>query len=51
MKVLIVSHQFFPEFYTGTERFSLNLAHQLQRMGHGVEVVTYGVKDDSGPVR
>ncbi len=48
MKVLIVSHQFFPEFYTGTERFSLNLAHQLQRMGHGVEVVTYGVKDDSG---
>lgn len=48
MKVLIATHQFFPEFYTGTERFSLNLAHQLQRMGHGVEVVAYGVKDDSG---
>lgn len=40
-------HQFFPLWYTGTERFVLNLAKQFQRMGHFVEVLTYGWKDDS----
>jgi len=42
-----VVHQFFPLWYTGTERFVLNLAKQLQRMGHSVEVLTYGVNDES----
>ncbi len=47
MRILFVVHQFFPLWYTGTERFVLNLAKQLQRMGHSVEVLTYGWKDDS----
>jgi glycosyltransferase involved in cell wall biosynthesis len=48
MRILFVVHQFFPLWYTGTERFVLNLAKQLQRMGHFVEVLTYGWKEDSG---
>ena len=46
MRILIANHQFFPAFYTGTERFSFNIAKQLQRMGHYVEIVTYGVVDN-----
>lgn len=47
LRILFVVHQFFPLWYTGTERFVLNLAKQFQRMGHCVEVLTYGWKDDS----
>lgn len=46
MKILFVVHQFFPKWYTGTERLVLNLAKQMQRMGHCVEVLTYGIQDD-----
>lgn len=48
MKILYVVHQFFPKWYTGTERLVLNLAKQVQRMGHYVEVLTYGFQDDEG---
>ena len=48
MRILFVVHQFFPQWYTGTERFVLNLCKQLQRMGHFVEVLTYGYGDESG---
>ncbi len=41
MNVLIGVHQFFPHHYAGTERYVLNLARQLQHMGHGVHVLTY----------
>jgi glycosyltransferase involved in cell wall biosynthesis len=41
MKILYVVHQFFPKYYTGTERFVLNLSKQIQRMGHFVKVLTY----------
>lgn len=41
MKILYVVHQFFPKYYTGTERFVLNLSKQIQRMGHTVKVLTY----------
>jgi glycosyltransferase involved in cell wall biosynthesis len=44
MRVLCACHQFFPEYYTGTERYTLDLAKQLQRMGHYVSVLTYATK-------
>src|SRR3954469_2296244 len=40
MRVALVTHQFFPAFYTGVERLSLNLASELQRRGHRCMVVT-----------
>ena len=46
MRVLFVVHQFFPVWYTGTERFVLDLAKQLQRMGHFVKILTYGWRDN-----
>jgi glycosyltransferase involved in cell wall biosynthesis len=42
MRVALVTHQFFPAFYTGVERLALNLATQLQRMGHELVVITSG---------
>jgi len=47
MKILIVVHQFFPEHYTGTERFVLNLCKQLQKMGHTVHVMSYAITEIS----
>lgn len=41
MKILFVLHQFFPLHYTGTERLTLDLAKQVQRMGNYVTVLTY----------
>ena len=41
MRILYACHQFFPEYYTGTERYGLNLARQMQRMAHHVSVLTY----------
>ena len=40
IRVLLVTHQFFPRFYTGVERLTLNLATQLGRLGHECTVVT-----------
>lgn len=45
MKVLYVLHEFFPRFFGGTERYVLNLAHQMQQMGHAPAVLTYGLGD------
>jgi len=41
MKILFITHQFFPVHYTGTERLTLDLANQIQRMGNFVTVLTY----------
>lgn len=41
MKILFVTHQFFPLHHTGTERLTLDIAKHLQRMGHFVTVLTY----------
>lgn len=41
MQILYAVHQFFPRNYTGTERFTLNLASQMQRMAHSPTVLTY----------
>lgn len=40
MRIAFITHQFFPAFYTGVERLTLNLAAQLGRMGHDCVVVT-----------
>jgi glycosyltransferase involved in cell wall biosynthesis len=40
MRIALVTHQFFPAYYTGVERLTLNLANQLTRMGHEPIVVT-----------
>jgi glycosyltransferase involved in cell wall biosynthesis len=39
MRILYVVHQFFPEFGSGTERVTLNLARMAQRAGHHVQVL------------
>jgi glycosyltransferase involved in cell wall biosynthesis len=41
MKILYVLHQFFPFHHTGTERLTLQLAKQIQRLGNFVSVLTY----------
>jgi len=42
MKVLFLVHQFYPEYYTGTEKFVFKMASMAQRTGHSVRVATYG---------
>lgn len=39
MRILLVLHQFYPEFVGGTERVALNLALAAQRAGHYVHVL------------
>ncbi|MEA2077806.1 MAG: hypothetical protein U9O95_07300 [Candidatus Marinimicrobia bacterium] len=48
MKILYAVHQFFPKHYTGTERFTFDLCKQMQKMGYQVDVLTYGIADDTG---
>jgi glycosyltransferase involved in cell wall biosynthesis len=45
MRICYVCHQFFPDCYTGTERYTLELAKQLQRMGHQICIFTYALKE------
>ena len=40
MRVAFVTHQFFPAFYTGVERLTLNLATQLEERGAECVVLT-----------
>lgn len=52
MNILYVVNDFFPLFYGGVERYVLNISKQMQRMGHGVKVLTYGMDSkDSGYCR
>ena len=52
MNILYVVNDFFPLFYGGVERYVLNITKQMQRMGHGVKVLTYGMDGkDSGYCR
>lgn len=50
MRILYACHQFFPECYSGTERYTLELVKQVQRMGHEVLVVTYATKPVGGGI-
>jgi glycosyltransferase involved in cell wall biosynthesis len=45
MNILYVVNDFFPRFYGGVERYVLNISKQMQRMGHKVKVLTYGMED------
>jgi len=47
MRILYVIHQFFPEFASGTERVTINIAQTQQRNGHSVAVLTCSVRDAS----
>ena len=47
MRLLIVLHQFFPEFSSGTERVTLNLAKAAQRAGHYVRVLACAVNPEA----
>ena len=51
MRILIVLHQFFPEFSGGTERVALNLARTAQRAGHHVRVLACAVQAGQGSCR
>jgi glycosyltransferase involved in cell wall biosynthesis len=48
MHLLLAVHQFFPRHYAGTERLTLDISHQLQRMGHSVTVLAYCPDEASG---
>ncbi|WP_271753122.1 glycosyltransferase family 4 protein [Cohnella sp. JJ-181] len=41
LSILYLVHSFFPESFTGTEKFVLNMARSMQDKGHRVKVVTY----------
>lgn len=41
MKILFIIHQFYPAYYTGTERYLFNLATVLKKLGHSIHVLTY----------
>ncbi len=40
MKVLLTTHVFLPDYASGTEILTLNIAKELQRLGHEVEICT-----------
>jgi glycosyltransferase involved in cell wall biosynthesis len=48
MRIAFVTHQFFPTYYTGVERITLNLARQLGLMGHECVVVTPADRSSGG---
>jgi glycosyltransferase involved in cell wall biosynthesis len=48
MRVAFVTHQFFPAFYTGVERLTLNLATHLRKMGHECIVITSADHSNGG---
>ncbi len=40
MKILLTAHQFLPEFSSGTEVLTYEVATELIRLGHEVRVLT-----------
>ena len=46
MRILIIIHQFFPEFSGGTERVAFNLARMAQRAGHHVRLLACAVEPE-----
>jgi glycosyltransferase involved in cell wall biosynthesis len=47
MKIVYLIHQFYPEFYTGTEKFILNLSTMMQKAGNRVKIISYSSYPDS----
>lgn len=48
MRILYACHQFLPEHSTEIDRYTLELAKQMQRMGHYAMVLTYGYLSNDG---
>jgi glycosyltransferase involved in cell wall biosynthesis len=46
MRILLIIHQFYPEFCGGTERVTLNIAKSLQRAGHYVKILACSINPD-----
>jgi glycosyltransferase involved in cell wall biosynthesis len=46
MKILYLVHQFYPEYWTGTEKVVLKIASMMQQAGHYASVVAYSFKED-----
>lgn len=40
VRIALITHQFLPQYYTGVERLTLNLATQLRKLGHDTVVLT-----------
>ena len=38
MRITLAVHQFPPNYFTGTEQYTLNVGKELQRRGHDVDV-------------
>ncbi|MEM0201531.1 MAG: glycosyltransferase [Candidatus Micrarchaeaceae archaeon] len=47
MKILYLVHQFYPESYTGTEKFVYNIALITQKFGNKVKVITYSFYENT----
>lgn len=47
MKILLTTHVFLPDYSSGTEILTFNVARELQRLGHEVEICT-GFPDQPG---
>lgn len=41
MRVLYVTNRFFPDSFTGTQRFTSNLCRGMQKIGHEAKIVCY----------
>src|SRR4030095_145748 len=46
MKIVYLIHQFYPEFYTGTEKFVFNLSTMMQKAGNKVKVISYSFYEE-----
>lgn len=47
MKIMYLVHQFYPEYWSGTEKFVLKLSSMMQKAGQSVHVVTYSFHENS----
>lgn len=47
MKIVYLIHQFYPQVYTGTEKFTLSVSSMMQRAGNKVKVISYSLYDDA----
>ncbi|WP_223067313.1 glycosyltransferase family 4 protein [Paenibacillus caui] len=45
LNILYLVHQFFPDSYTGTEKFVLNMAKAMLSKGHRVKVAAFSGRD------
>lgn len=44
LNILYIVHQFYPDTFTGTEKFVMNIARAMFQKGHRVKVFTYSLR-------